>query len=211
MAAGLIENLKDDYDLSVNCSLRIHSDHEQYFDFIQSSSISHTSVKGRLKQHIQFWYDIGASSYITGVLRHGYLIPFIHTCCTPSSVFLHNNRSALDNMPFVTEAVADLVNTGRVIEMPFRPLVVNPLTVSINRSGKKRLILDLRYVNKFIWKEKITFQDIRLWLDYVQKDGFMCKFDLTSGYHHIDISTKHQMFLGFCLSQGGRDRFYLLD
>lgn len=33
--------------------------------------------------------------------------------------------------------------------------VVNPLSVSIQSCGKKRLLLDLRHVNKHIWKENI--------------------------------------------------------
>ena len=37
--------------------------------------------------------------------------------------------------------------------MPFIPHVVNLLSVSIQSSGKKRLILDLRHVNHFIWKQ----------------------------------------------------------
>ena len=63
---------------------------------------------------------------------------------------LQNNKSALENMSFVSEAVSELVGDGRVIEVPFKPIVINPLTVSINRSGKKRLILDLRHVNKYV-------------------------------------------------------------
>jgi hypothetical protein len=134
------------------------------------------SVKGRLKSHALFWNDIGCNKTIKDVILNGYDIPFIHT---PESVHLKNNKSALDNMPFVFEAVTELVMSGRVIEVPYKPLVVNPLTVSINRLGKKRLILDLRHVNKYIWKEKMRFGDIKLGLDYVENNGFMFKFDLT--------------------------------
>lgn len=72
------------------------------------------------------------------------------------------------------------------------PHVINPLSVSIQSCGKKRLILDLRHVNKHIWKEKFKFEDIRTAYDH-----FMFKFDLKSGYHHIDILQEDQTFLGF--------------
>ena len=50
-------------------------------------------------------------------------------------------------------AIDELVHIHAVVEVPFIPHVVNPLSVSIQSSGKKRLILDLRHVNHFIWKQ----------------------------------------------------------
>ena len=45
-------------------------------------------------------------------------------------------------------------------EVKIKPTVVNPLTVSIQKSGKKRLILDLREVNKHVMrKQKISLED----------------------------------------------------
>ena len=32
--------------------------------------------------------------------------------------------------------------------------VINPFTVSVNSTGKKRIILDLKYKNLFVWKKK---------------------------------------------------------
>ena len=40
--------------------------------------------------------------------------------------------------------------------------VVNPLTVSVQSSGKKRLIIDLRYLNKHVYKQKIKLEDWQL-------------------------------------------------
>ena len=50
-------------------------------------------------------------------------------------------------------AIDELVHIHAIVEVPFIPHVVNPLSVSIQSSGKKRLILDLRHVNHFIWKQ----------------------------------------------------------
>lgn len=46
-------------------------------------------------------------------------------------------------------------------------------------------------------KEKIKFEDHKLALQYFEKDRFCIKFDLKSGYHHIDICKECQTFLGF--------------
>ena len=74
-------------------------------------------------------------------MKNGFLIPFLYT---PESYALKNNKSALENSDFVTEAILDLVKVGSVLEVPFVPYIVNPLSVATNNSsGKKRLILDL--------------------------------------------------------------------
>ena len=97
----------------------------------------------------------------------------------------------------MSEALQELVHSGCVVEVSTPLHVVNPLSVSIQSTGKKRLILDLRHVNFHVWKEKFKFEDIRTACNYLPYDQFMFKFDLKSGYHHLDILQEHQTFLGF--------------
>jgi hypothetical protein len=53
----------------------------------------------------------------------------------------------------VERAINKLLECGAAIECKDQiPIVVNPFTVSINASGKERLILDLRHVNQYIEK-----------------------------------------------------------
>ena len=74
--------------------------------------------------------------------------------------------------------------------------VLNPPSVS--RKGKKRLILDLRYVNNHLFKNKIKFDDWNSFQNYLEGNkGYLFKFDLKSGYHHVDIFEEHQTYLGF--------------
>ena len=61
---------------------------------------------------------------------------------------------------------------------------------------KKRLILDLSILNQFVQKDTIKFEDWKVAMDYFDNQVFMTKFDLQSGYHHIDISPNFQSFLG---------------
>ena len=67
----------------------------------------------------------------------------------PEPAEFQNNRSATNNYDFVIASIDELVRTKRVVEVPFGPKVVNPLSVSTNK-GKKRLVLDLRYVNNHL-------------------------------------------------------------
>ena len=51
--------------------------------------------------------------------------------------------------------------SGCVIKCLEQPFTVNPLSVSIQRTGKKRLILDLRIPNKYFWKQSVKYEDLR--------------------------------------------------
>ena len=118
-------------------------------------------VKGRLRVNVSFWETIGASQFIVSVIREGYKIPFYYT---PTSVHLQNNNSTLNYCDFVVSAITELLKVGSVVECPFPPVVVNPLSVSVQSNGKKRLILDLRHVNFFVKKCKIKFEDAKSFL-----------------------------------------------
>ena len=51
-----------------------------------------------------------------------------------------NNMSALRETVFVQEAISDLLDRGLIQKCDYVPKVVNPLTVSVQSNGKKRLI-----------------------------------------------------------------------
>ena len=145
-----------------------------FFDYQQGRS-STIVVAGRLKSHIQFWRSIGASQFILDVIEHGYRIPFPSTA--PVS-FSTNNKPALAHSDLVNEAISELLVTNRIFESAVLPHNFNPLFVSIQSSGKKRLILDLRFVNKHVWKQKVKFEDLKVALNYFDKGHFMFSFDI---------------------------------
>ena len=114
------------------------SKHE-YEDIVEVDYFFDTvNAKGRLKYHIQFYF-------ILSVISEGYRLPLLHT---PPRSFTKNNLSAINNSLFVTEPILDLFASGRISEFSIHSLhVINPLSVSTRSSGKRRLILDLRFVN----------------------------------------------------------------
>ena len=74
---------------------------------------------------------------------------------------LKNNRSALAEALFVEEAIENLLELNCIEECLTPPEIVNPLSVSIQKSGKKRLLLDLRHINLHLFKKKFKCEDIR--------------------------------------------------
>ena len=104
-------------------------------------------VKGNLRRNLDFWIHIGAPKFILSVIANGYCLPFQST---PVCISLNNNKSALKFKGFVEEAIEELLLTNRVVEKLNPPYVVNPLSVSVQADGRKRLILDQRHVTKYL-------------------------------------------------------------
>ena len=94
--------------------------------------MTYSSIHGRLRKFVDFWHTLEVLQFISNVIVQGYKIPFFELL-----------------MPFLREK-----NTSAC-----KPDIINPLSVSNLRSGKQRLILDLRHVKKFIHKQKLKFED----------------------------------------------------
>ena len=107
-----------------------------------------TEVKENVKE-IGFLDPQRAPKFILLVIPNGYCLPFQSTSVCVS---LNNNKSALKFKDFVEEAIEELFLTNRVVENLSPPYVVNPLSVSVQDNSQKRLILDLRHVNKYLIK-----------------------------------------------------------
>ncbi|MES9880156.1 MAG: reverse transcriptase domain-containing protein [Sedimenticola sp.] len=172
-------------------------------DFQQSDGV--LAVKGRLKLHLAFWHEIRAYENVIDIIDNGYKIPFLE--CPPPNM-LKNNASAFKHSVFVQEAITDLLNSGRIVELTTIPTVVNPLSVTENSSGKLRLILDLRYVNQFVWKHSFKFEDWRTLFQYVKRNNFLFAFDIKSAFHCIDVFVEHQQYLGFGFNMSGQVRYF---
>lgn len=164
------------------------------------------NVKGNLKKNLEFWVFLAASSFILNVIKFGYRLPFWDV---PPAYYSKNNASALKNIDFVENSITELLESERIKQLSYKPHVVNPLSVSVQPNGKKRLILDLRYVNHFIKKLRIKYDDWKIASLMFRKNGYMFSFDLKSGYHHVEIFQPHQTFLGFSWDFQGETRFYV--
>lgn len=195
--------IKDEY-LPRTFSNSFTFDSERFTDnfFIYEEGLKEIIVKDRLNRHIDFWEKIGASEFILDTIRHGYKIPFYSV---PQRNMLPNNQSALKESEFVKSAISDLLDRGLVEKCTHMPTVVNPLSVSIQNSGKKRLILDLRTVNRHVWKQSVKYEDLRLALMYLNKDSWMIKFDIHSAYHFLNIYYSHTEYLGFSFQDQAND------
>ena len=158
-------------------------------------SMGEVVVKGRLKKHISFWKEeIKAPAAILDTIEVGYILPLKSE---PTPYFRANHQSTSEHSTFVQESVAQLCSTGCVTEVHTRPFICSPLSVVVGRSGKERLVINLRHLNKFLWKQKVKYEDLRVAMLLFEKGDFLFSFDLKSGYHHVDIAKEHWKYLGF--------------
>ena len=198
--------MKDEYfSLHGNDNSNNSSDFTtDYYEYEQNQT--NIIVKGRLKQNVEFWKAIGANEYVLDVIENGFTIPFY---TLPPNMVLKNNRSALSNVEFVEEAISDLLMRGLAVKCDYLPHCVNPLSVSVQSCGKKRLILDLSLVNKHIWKSSVKYEDLRIALTYLNRNDWMIKWDIHSAYHHIAVNDIQTDFMGFSWTYAnGKTVFY---
>lgn len=178
----------------------------------KSSSAESTvlSPAGRLAKAYDKWKEITDDQYILEVIKQGYKLPFKES---PPEVYIKNNSSARDNMPFVQEEVKNLVQKGIVSEVTEIPKVVNPLTVAFNKNGKPRLVLDCRHINEYLHSFKFKYEDIKVAEDMFKKGSFLFTYDLKSAYHSIDINPLFRTWLGFSIhkQEDGTKRYYVFN
>ena len=71
-------------------------------------------------------------------------------------------------------------------------------------------MLDPRYVNKFLWKDRFKYEDIKTAIQMIDTGDYAITFDLKSGYHHVDIHADYWKYLGFSWKdQQGVTVYYL--
>ena len=74
------------------------------------------------------------------IVQEEYRLPFLKT---PNTAMFSNNMSAINNSEFVENSVEKMLTACTVLEQDYHLRVMNPLSVSIDSSGKKHVILDL--------------------------------------------------------------------
>ena len=75
--------------------------------------------------------------FIIDTIEFGYKLPLLQI---PPPFFAKNNISAIQESAFVESAISELLSLECISEVFTPPAVINPLSVSIQKSGKKRLI-----------------------------------------------------------------------
>ena len=166
-------------------------------------------VQGRLRDKLSFWeHVLKAPGPIIECIKDGYKLPLLSI---PAPFSGSNQKSALESAEFVTSTLSELLVNRCIHKVSDKPRICSPLSVVRNSEGKERLVLNLRYLNQYLYKESFKYEDIRVALLLFQKGDYMFSFDLKSGYHHVNIHRQHWEYLGFSWSKGPNTGYYVFS
>ena len=210
---GIMENKNcDSTGLSTESSLGLEESNGLSGDLARCWEVEQegpqvTDVQGCLWVNLDFWEKvIEAPPPVIECIKEGYKLPLLSI---PEQYMDPNHRSARQNQEFVTSAVADLLKNRYIREVKGVPYVCSPLSAVVSNSQKKRLVMDLRYLNQHLLQAKFKYEDLRLAMTMFEKGDFMFSFDLKAGYHHVDIHEEYWQYLGFAWDDGGAPKYYM--
>ena len=155
---------------------------------------------------------VQADEYALKVMREGLGTEFVIP--PPSNFELQNNKSAIENMEFVREKVAEWERDGFVTKLSSRPPRLNPLTVALKtipESGevKKRLCIDMRIPNVYTDKTHMRFENLAACQKILRKNDYMFVFDLKNMYFHVRLQDELSQYFCFRLIRAdGTEEYY---
>ena len=79
----------------------------------EASATPQPCVKGNLRKNVAFWESIECKRFILDVIKCGYKLPFISNATFPAA--FSNNKSAIKHAQFVSDAIQELTDTGRIV------------------------------------------------------------------------------------------------
>ena len=179
----------------------------KFWEVESNEPVQITDVQGRLRLKLAFWQDVlQAPPPILDCIENGYRLPLKFI---PPPHCQSNHKSTVVHHSFVADAVENLVKNRCALRVSGRPHVCSPLSVVSNSAGKLSLVLNLRYLNQYLHVLTFKYEDLRVAALLFDVDEYLFKFDLKSGYHHVDIHPDYHTYLGFQWETKGVTGFYV--
>ena len=157
---------------------------------MEEDQIQVMDVQGHLRQSLDFWMNIlKPAPCIIDCIRERYKLPLMTiTDCYQKP----NQCSAIEHKEFVSEAIQELERNWCIEKVLETPYICSPLSVVVNSQGKRRLELNLHYLNQFLWMDRFKYEDLQIAMLMFQRGDYMFSFNQKSGYHYIDVFEPHR-------------------
>ena len=135
----------------------------------------------------------------------------LRLCEDPPNPKYQPNKQELQegaNAEFVAQAISQLVARGVArYARPGEVSIIAPLGISTQKNGKQRLFYACCYLNKHLLHLKFKYESMRKeGREVFRSDNpsAACGYaiDIMSAFHHVDVHTSAQRFLGFRDLQG---------
>ena len=166
-------------------------------------------VGGRLRCFLPEWEEITEDRFVLSVVREGFCIHLAE----PLPRGAIRIRPPLLSPPLqqhVSSEIQQLLEKGAIEQVRDHPLLcLSPVFVIPKRSGKLRMILNMKRINAHIPKERFRMETLATILPELYPSDMTVSIDLKDAYFHIPIHPASRDLLGFAF-QGATYRFRAL-
>ena len=127
-------------------------------------------------------------------MKYGIKIPFEKD---PHPIHLQNRVHGNADRKFVKSEINCLLKAGVIRKCyNWKPWCTLPITCIPKKNGKRRLVLDCRYLNKNIKTPKFSQERIEVVGEQIQEGDDAISVDLENRFHHVKIHKRSQQSIG---------------
>ena len=166
-------------------------------------------VGGRLLHFLPAWEMITENAFVLSVIRGGYRIDIADSI--PNGVIrLRPPALPALHRQHISQEVSLLLQKGAIETVRDHPMLsLSPVFVIPKRSGKLRVILNMREINTYIRTEHFRMETLASILPTPEAEDLAISLDLMDAYFHIPIHPASRDLLGFAF-QGQTFRYRAL-
>lgn len=148
---------------------------------------------GCLQNYLIKWEKLGAPAVLLKILK-GYRIPFK---AKPPLYTMKEIQDQFQTLPSpeMDIAIQTLLDQNILESAPITPSFISSLFLIPKVDGGTRCIFNLKRLNSFVTTTKFRLISVNRIRDFLQKEDWLVKIDLTQAYYHLGIAPGHRCFL----------------
>ncbi len=121
-------------------------------------------------------------------------------------------RGTEERLQLVDQEVIVLLKKGAIVEVDFSEDRFYSRMFLVPKKGNKwRPVLDLRSINKYIYKKHFKQEGVHTLRNTIKKDDWMIKIDLSDAYLHVPVRENFQRFLCFTWGESITNSWHYLS
>ena len=154
-------------------------------------------VGGRLSEFLPTWEEISDDPYVLSIVREGFRIQLTEPL--PNDA-LRRRTPKLSPLfqQHISDEISMLLEKGAIEEVRDHPrLSLSPIFIIPKKSGKLRMILNMKRINLFVHKESYRLDSLAVLLPSLRAGDWAVSLDLQDAYFHVPIHPTSRDLLGF--------------
>ena len=160
-----------------------------------------TATQDQLRKNLGWWKAIGANNTVLSWLAYGVRLEF---GAEPAHYTFRNHPSYEAEKEFVEAEHKQHVADGSFVEVKEEEVRVgNPLQVEVNGKGKRRLCMDMRWVNSHLAHVVFTMETLHRYVgSVVQQGDRLITSDVAKAYYKLGLHRATRLYL--CWQHNGK-------